>query len=122
MKKLFLDNLTLLITFSSSVIAGLALSQSVFATDNLTVDDVLAVEADATYGEYLAGECMTCHTGKNTTASIPDINGNESATIALALLEYKYNERENETMRLIAGTLGKEEIAALTAYFSGLDK
>jgi len=120
MKKNILDNV--LVKSSSLVIAALAISPLVFATDNLTVDDVLAVEADADYGEYLAGECMTCHTGKNTNASIPDINGNESAAIALALLEYKYSERENETMRLIAGTLGKEEIAALTAYFSGLDK
>jgi len=122
MNKKISNNFSLLIKCSHLVIATLMLSHTGFASDNLTVDDVLAIEADPDYGEYLAGECMTCHTGENTNASIPNINGKKSATIALALLEYKYSKRENETMRLIAGTLGKEEIAALTAYFSGLDK
>ena len=59
---------------------------SVSATEPLTVEDVLAVEADPAYGEYLAGECMTCHTGQNTNDSIPDIHGKEPSYIAGALL------------------------------------
>jgi len=93
---------------------------SVDATEALTVEDVLAVEADPAYGEYLAGECMTCHTGQNSNDSIPDIHGKEPSYIAGALLEYKNSSRENETMRSIASAMGKDEIAAIAAYFSEL--
>jgi len=97
----------------------LAYSQ-VRATETLTIADVLAVEADPDYGEYLAGECMTCHTGSGTSDSIPEIKGREPEYIVNALLEYQDKTRENETMRSIAGAMGKEEIAALAAYFSAL--
>ena len=120
MKKQILNNLSALFVLGIPFVV--TVSPSVIATENITVDAVLAVETDADYGEYLAAECMTCHTGSNTNASIPDINSRESAYIVSALLEYKYNKRDNETMRLIAGALGKEEIAALTAYFNGLGK
>jgi len=94
---------------------------SVFATEKLTVENVLSADVDADYGEYLAGECMTCHTGKNTNASIPDIHGKDPGYIVSALIEYRNKTRKNETMRSITSVMGKDEIAALAAYFSSLE-
>jgi len=115
--------------FHEKILFGVALAFAFALTslpavpaEKLTTDDVLAIDADPAYGEYLAGECMTCHTGKNTNASIPDINGREAAYIAAALLEYRDKTRENETMRSIASAMGPDEIAALAAYFSELSK
>jgi len=92
---------------------------SVQATEELTVEVVLSFDADPDYGEYLAGECMTCHGGQAT--NIPGIKGKEPAYIAGALIEYKNLTRENETMRSFASAMGIEEIAALSAYFSVLE-
>ena len=93
---------------------------STTAAEKLTVDLVLSVEADRDYGEYLAGECMTCHNGQDT--NIPVIKGKERVYIVDALIEYKDLTRSNETMRSIAGSMGKDEIAALAAYYSDLSE
>ena len=91
---------------------------SAHASDTPEIDQVLAITADPDYGEYLAGECMTCHTNDSTSDSIPIIKGQSAEYLATALLAYKNEERENATMRSIAGAMGIEEIAALAAYFS----
>lgn len=100
------------------------LSSSVFlghlhaaASSNAEVDAVLALEADPDYGEYLAGECLTCHKPAGSD-NIPAIHGQDPALIIGALIEYKNKTRENETMRSVAGALGNDEMAAIAAYFS----
>ncbi len=80
--------------------------------------ELLAIEGDPDYGEYLAGECVTCHQVSGDGEGIPPIAGLEAEYFALALLEYRDGVRENEVMRLRAKALGNGEIAALAAYFS----
>lgn len=86
------------------------------------LDAVLSINADADYGEYLAGECQTCHV--STTAAgkrdpnIPVIHGKAPVYLIRGLLEYRAEIRDNQTMRSIAGALSDEEIAAVTAWFS----
>ncbi len=84
------------------------------------VREVLAISADSDYGEYLAGECKTCHTAKKTDTGIPDIHSKPASYLIDALIQYRNKTRENETMRSVAGVLNNEEIAALAAYFSAL--
>lgn len=84
-------------------------------------DIVLAMEGDAEYGEYLAGECLTCHQASGHADGIPSIVGLPRAYFVKALFEYKTNVRRNEVMKLRVANLANEEIAALAAYFSGLE-
>ena len=77
--------------------------------------------ADFDYGEYLSGQCQTCH--KNSSdEGIPAINGADSLYIAKKLILYKKKELENEVMQLVASALDEEQIASLAIYFSSLEK
>ena len=84
-------------------------------------DIVLAMEGDRDYGEYLAGECVTCHQESGHADGIPSIVGLPDDYFVRALFEYKTNVRSNEVMKLRVANLGNEEIAALAAYFSSLE-
>ena len=83
-------------------------------------DAVLKLEGDREYGEYLAGECVTCHQVSGHADGIPSIVGVPKDYFVRALFEYKNNIRYNEVMKLRVANLTDEEIAALAAYFSGL--
>lgn len=86
-------------------------------------DDGLAgllAGADAEYGAYLAGECVTCHRPEGPGEGIPNIAGLEAETIASLLLAYKGGEIDHDAMRLIASRLDDEQIASLAVYFSSL--
>jgi len=82
------------------------------------VDEILAIEADPAFGEYLGSECLTCHQPGITSETIPVVHGREAAEIIAALLEYKHEIRENTTMINMAKNLGDDEIAALATYFA----
>lgn len=86
------------------------------------LDAVLSINADSDYGEYLAGECLTCHVSETATGkrdpNIPVIHGKPTEAVIQALLEYRAKMRENQTMVSIAGALSDDEIAALSAWFS----
>ena len=84
-------------------------------------DIVLAMEGDPEYGEYLAGECVTCHQASGHADGIPSIVGLPRDYFVTALFEYKTNVRSNEVMKLRVNNLANEEIAALAAYFSELE-
>ncbi len=84
-------------------------------------DAVLAMEGDPEYGEYLAGECVTCHQPSGHADGIPSIVGLPRDYFVRALFEYKTNVRSNEVMKLRVTNLANDEIAALAAYFSGLE-
>ncbi len=76
--------------------------------------------ADIAYGEYLAGECVTCHRSGSTDGSIPNIAGTDGKSIATALRSFKTKERENKVMQLVAERLDNEQIASLAVYFASL--
>ena len=79
------------------------------------------MEGDPEYGEYLAGECVTCHQETGHADGIPSIVGVPKDYFIRALFEYKNNIRSNEVMKLRVANLTNEEIAALAAYFNGLE-
>ena len=97
---------------SASASAGLAPS---FATD------ILKIEGDPEYGEYLSGDCVTCHQVSGQADGIPSIVGVPEDYFVRALVEYKTNVRVNEVMKNRVANLTNEEIAALAAYFKTLE-
>ncbi len=84
-------------------------------------DAVLAIEGDKEFGQYLGGDCVTCHQLTGHADGIPSIVGLPRDYFVRALLEYKTNVRKNEVMKLRVVNLANEEIAALAAYFSSIE-
>ena len=91
-----------------------AISGAVAQTD---LADQIA-KADLGYGEYLAGECVTCH--RKSGAGIPQINGIEAETFVTIMNAYRSKELDNKVMQMMAGRLDDEQIISLAAYFSSL--
>ena len=73
-------------------------------------------KADIGYGEYLAGECVTCH--RKSSTGIPQINGIEAETFVTIMKAYRSKELDNKVMQMMAGRLDDEQITSLAAYFS----
>lgn len=84
--------------------------------------EILAIEGDTAYGEYLAAECVTCHQASGEDKGIPSITGWPTEPFVTVMHAYKNKIRPNPVMQQIAGTLGDEEIAALAAYFETLNQ
>ena len=76
---------------------------------------------DAAYGQYLAGECTSCHQPGQANEGVPQVTGWHEEDFALAMLDYRTGLREHPIMNMVAGRLGDEEIAALAAHFATLD-
>ena len=93
-----------------------AISSAVGQTD---LADQIA-KADLGYGEYLAGECVTCH--RKSGAGIPQINGVEAEAFVTIMKAYRSKELDNKVMQMMAGRLDDEQIISLAAYFSSLPK
>lgn len=84
----------------------------------LTFNAVFANE-ERDYGEYLAGECTSCHRdGSNET--IPPIVGYDIESFVLLMDTYKKGERDNPAMVSVAKSLDKEQIKALAVYFASV--
>ncbi|HSP25931.1 MAG TPA: c-type cytochrome [Saliniramus sp.] len=75
---------------------------------------------DREFGEFLAGECVTCHQISGNYDGIPPIIGWPEATFIHAMEDYRDRTRPNEVMQNIAGRYSDEEIAAMAAYFGSL--
>ncbi|MCV0370899.1 MULTISPECIES: hypothetical protein [Filomicrobium] len=73
------------------------------------------------YGEYLAGECTTCHQTKSSSDGIPAITGLDTDHFVSALEAYKSGSRTNTTMISVARSLDAEQIRALAVYFGSLN-
>lgn len=96
----------------AALVAGNALANN--------AEEILALEADSEYGEYLAGECSACHNPNTADGSaVPQIHGVEALTVIEKLLAYRDGTLENTTMQGIAVGLADDEIAAIAAYLSG---
>lgn len=76
--------------------------------------------ADIAYGEYLSGECVTCHAASAESQAIPSITGWDPVVFADVLYAYKKQELENPVMRVIAKRLDDAQIASLAVYFASL--
>lgn len=83
-----------------------------------------AFGADVELGRYLGSECAACHAvgGVGGAAGIPNISGWPKDQFAATLGAFRSGERASDVMSAIARRLNDEEIAALAAYFGGLEK
>lgn len=82
--------------------------------------EILAIEGDAEYGEYLSSECTTCHQADGGDDGIPAIIGWGTDDFATAMHAYREKHREHPVMQMISGRLSDDEIASLAVYFKGL--
>ena len=80
-----------------SIIIFLAASLS---TSSVGAEDLLA-GADIGYGEYLSGECVTCHSQNGTNNGIPAINGLDAEVFATVMHAYKIGDVEHPVLSLI---------------------
>lgn len=83
--------------------------------------EILAIEGDPAWGEYLSSECTTCHQVDGSDEGIPSIRYWPDEDFVLAMHAYKQKIRPHPVMQMMAGRLSDEEIAALAAYFGGSD-
>lgn len=91
------------------------------ATLPVLSDDVMAIEGDVEYGEYLATECTTCHQRSGSNDGIPGIINWPEEDFVVAMHAYRQGLRPHQVMQNVASRLGDEEIAALAAYFAALE-
>ena len=82
---------------------------------------ILALKGDPEYGQYLSGECTTCHQAGGGDDGIPSITLWPEDQFVVAMHAYKNKQRNHPVMQMIASRLGDEEIAALAAYFKDLE-
>lgn len=90
------------------------------AIDHDLDPEILAIQGDPEYGEYLSSECTTCHRVDGTDEGIPSIVLWPEEDFVVAMHAYKSKTRQHPVMNMVAGRLADEEIAALAAYFSML--
>ncbi len=93
---------------------------TILATDPDVHPSILAIVGDPAYGEYLSGECVTCHQIDGEVDGIPSIIGWNEEDFVIALQAYKTEHRTHEVMIMTARRLSDEEIAALATYFKTL--
>jgi len=99
------------------LVMGLAMISEVHADADLAGK---IAAADVGYGEYLAGECVTCHQKSGVSRGIPSIAGIDAEAFVSIMNGYRDKSLENKVMRMVAGRLDDEQIIALAAYFSKL--
>jgi cytochrome c len=83
--------------------------------------EILAIEGDPAYGEYLSSECTTCHQADGSNEGIPSITQWPEEAFVVAMHAYKRELRPHPVMQMMAKRLSNEEIAALAAYFATLE-
>lgn len=91
------------------------------AVDHAVAPEILAIIGDPAYGEYLSGECTSCHQASGAASGIPSITNWPTEDFVLAMHAYKDGVRAHPVMQMMAQRLSNEEIAALAAYFEGVD-
>ncbi|MFN3955294.1 MAG: c-type cytochrome [Pararhodobacter sp.] len=83
--------------------------------------EVLALEGDREWGEYLAAECTTCHRRDGAAQGIPSITNWPEARFVTVMHAYRAGLRPHTGMQTIARRLSDEDIAALATYFATID-
>ena len=92
---------------------------TIFCIDFANAEDFLK-GADIGYGEYLSGECVTCHSQNGLNKGIPAINGLDATVFATVMQAYKSGDIEHPVMQMVAGRLDEEQIASLAVFFATL--
>lgn len=109
------DVIAYLATFSGGSMA------SKVDEDFAVSEAVLSIEGDPEYGEYLSSECTTCHRVDGDNDGIPGIVGWQTDVFVTAMHAYREKHRDHPVMQMITGRLSDDEIAALAAYFNGIE-
>jgi cytochrome c len=91
------------------------------AVDHAVAPEILAIVGDPAYGEYLSGECTACHQATGLASGIPSITNWPVDVFVTAMHAYKDGVRAHPVMEMMAQRLSNEEIAALAAYFEGIE-
>ncbi|PUB18926.1 c-type cytochrome [Yoonia sediminilitoris] len=92
------------------------------AVDHTVAPEILAIVGDPAYGEYLSGECTSCHQTSGAGEGIPSITRWPADDFVTAMHAYKVGVRAHPVMQMMAGRLSDEEIAALAAYFEQVEE
>ena len=115
------DLLAYLRTFSDNPANIPEAAPTALPTDHDLDPEILALDGDPEYGEYLASECLTCHKSDGSSDGIPSITHWPTEDFVVAMHAYKRKLRPHPVMQMMAGRLSNEEIAALAAYFKDLE-
>lgn len=91
------------------------------AVDHEVAPEILAIVGDPAYGEYLSGECTSCHQASGAGDGIPSITNWPTDIFVTAMHAYKVGVRQHPVMQMMAGRLSDDEIAALAAYFEDVE-
>jgi len=91
------------------------------ALDHSVAAEILAIVGDPAYGEYLSGECTSCHQASGAGDGIPSITHWPTEDFVTVMHAYKDGVRPHPVMQMMAARLSNEEIAALAAYFEGIE-
>ncbi len=89
-------------------------------SDPVVAPDILAIEGNVEYGQYLSSTCVTCHQASGDSSGIPPIINWPANAFVTVLHAYKNKNRDNAVMQQITSALGNEEIAALAAYYESI--
>lgn len=93
-------------------------SSNVVGADGEIAPEILG---DVEYGEYLSGECVTCHNVSVAANNIPSLNGWSPDRLVEIMNAYKARKLENPIMQTVAARLTDEQIASLALYFATLE-
>lgn len=99
-------------TFGGVFFAGVILSGATLAEEPA---------GDREAGRMLAGQCQTCH-GMEGLAQIPiapHIGGEPATYLESQLRAFRDGQREHEMMSIVARGLSDQQIADLSAWYSG---
>ena len=92
---------------------------TIFCLSHARADNLLD-GADLGYGEYLSGECVTCHSKDGVDKGIPVINGLDAEVCASIMHAYKTGDMDHPVMMMVASRLDAEQIASLAVYFAAM--
>ena|SRR5438128_4758432 len=100
----------------TAITKGLVACVATFAL--LALDTAGAANPEAAK-KIVTEVCQACHgaDGNSTTADYPKLGGQRPDYLAKALRDYKSGLRKNPIMAGFAGTLSKQDIENLAAYF-----
>jgi cytochrome c len=115
------DLLAYLRTFSDNPANIPESSPTAAAVDHEVAPEILAIVGDPAYGEYLSGDCTSCHQTSGEASGIPSITNWPAEDFVIAMHAYKDGVRTHPVMQMMAGRLSNEEIAALAAYLADIE-
>jgi len=117
------EDLTELLIFLSTLTPETNLGTAhIEPSDPEVAPEILAIEGNVEYGQYLSSTCVTCHQASGDSSGIPPIINWPAEAFVTVLHAYKNKNRENPVMQQITSTLGNDEIAALAAYYESIQE